>query len=733
MKNILKEDRLTLGFIAQSQGKQEEARECYSQVIEKSPDAILPKFAHCIAQIPLVYRDYEQIIKSRNDYAGNLKNILEICQKDRTKIDKNVFEFIGQLQPSFLPYQGFNDRDLQEIYGKIVNKIFSTEYPQWSSKKDLPELKADEKIRIGFVSGFFHNHSVWKNPLQGWVNNLNRNQFELFGYYTQDQKDQRTDKAMRNFVKFVQGPLAIEEWGQIISDDRLHILIFSDFGIDPITLKLGALRLAPIQIAAAGHPETSGLPTIDYYLSSDLMEPKDGQNHYTEKLLRLPNLGFYYTPVGLQYNPKTKEEIGINKDDILFSCCQSLCKYLPQHDDIFPRIAREVRNSKFVFLESTNGDRVTNIFRKRLVEAFNKFDLDYQDHCLILPRLSSEDFAGLLSITNIFLDNIDWSGCNSTLESINFNIPIITLPGKLMRGRQTMAILKMMGIEETIASSKDEYIEMSVRLAQDCEYRANIAQKIATNKYKLYEDLESVEFLENFLCDLIYQNSIKQALFLHKTKQFPRAQQLYLQILEHNPKYEKAVYGLAILCQQIGKYRIAEKLLCSLLETKPDSFQAWFSLANVYQAQKYFAQAIKCYKKALAIQPSLLEADINLANALFEQGKSSLSTNQQEEYALKNYKLGVTRDEEGNLAIAQAYYQQTLKLKPNFIDAEYGLGKVFQAQGKIEQAKESYQKVISVDPNYGEAYYNLGTIYQDEGQLEEAAIFYKQGLKLLNR
>ena len=58
--------------------------------------------------------------------------------------------------------------------------------------------------------------------------------------------------------------------------------------MDELSLQLAAQRLAPVQCNSLGHPETSGLPTIDYFLSSDLMEPLDAARHYTERLVRLP-------------------------------------------------------------------------------------------------------------------------------------------------------------------------------------------------------------------------------------------------------------------------------------------------------------------------------------------------------------------------------------------------------------------------------------------------------------
>ena len=71
---------------------------------------------------------------------------------------------------------------------------------------------------------------------------------------------------------------------------------------------LAALWLAPIQCASWGHPDTTGLPTIDYFLSGELMEPPDADEHYTERLVRLPNLAIYYEPLELASLPLTRAQ-----------------------------------------------------------------------------------------------------------------------------------------------------------------------------------------------------------------------------------------------------------------------------------------------------------------------------------------------------------------------------------------------------------------------------------------
>ncbi len=494
-----------LGSTLRRQGKVEESIESYQHALQLNPEFSEAELGVCISQLPTIYTSVEEIKMRRERYQNCLQNFANRYQNAPLKQQANAARAVGSLQPFFLAYQGLNDRPLQQIYGQLIHQLMSSRYPQFSQPISNLELAEHEKIRVGFVSGFFCGHSNWKIPIKGWVENLDNQKFELFGYHTEIEQDRYTEEATQAFIKFVQGPLTIEQWCQTIQQDRLHILIFPEFGMDSGTLQLGCLRLAPIQMTSWGHPETSGLPTIDYYLSSDLMEPENAQENYTEKLVRLPNLSIHYTPLDIPAQTRSKSEIGLQEDEIMFWCCQSLYKYLPQHDDVFPQIAQQLKNCKFVFIKYKGdaSERVTEVFGQRLSRAFERFGLNFKDYCIFLPQLTAKLFAGTTALADVFLDSMGWSGCNSSLEAITHNIPIVTLPGELMRGRHTLAILKMMDIEETIAANKEDYIKIAVRLGQDTQYRQQISQKIAENKYKLYGDLKPVQALEDFILNVL--------------------------------------------------------------------------------------------------------------------------------------------------------------------------------------------------------------------------------------
>ena len=762
-----------LGNLLVPQGEMEAALASYETALRLNPNYDLALFGRIMAQLPVIYSSEAEIKLRRSNYQRYLQDLADSYQDASPQKLVEAAVAAGSAQPFYLAYQGLNDRSLQETYGEMICQLMASRYPQWCQPLPPKKLVANQKIRIGIVSGFFNHHSVWKIPLQGWMENLDRSEFELFGYYTGRKRDPETVRAAAACDRFYQEFHSIPQWASQIVQDKLDVLIFPEFGMDGITIKLGCLRLAPVQVVFGGHPETSGLPTMDYHLSSDLMESANAQSHYTEQLIRLPNLAVCYQLIPIQPEARTKQDLGMSERDIMFWCCQSLYKYLPQHDDVFPRIAQQLDNAKFVFIELPS-EVSTNVFRQRLARAFGEFNLNYQDYCLFLPRLNVNAFAGTTAIADVFLDNIGWSGNNTTMESTAFNLPIVTLPGEMMRSRHTMAILTMMGIEETIATNKEQYVQIAVHLGQDQAYRHQISQKIARNKHKLYGDLTPVRALENFLLQVLNKprransHQVGEAFQLaeeyYHARRLDAAQQQYLKVLETQSDHGEALYRLGAIAQKKEELATAEKYFRDSVKAQPDFLQGWFSLGNLAQSQGQFSAAEAAYRQALSLRPdsapicnnlgyvlqqqdkwaaaadyyqqalelmpNCTEAEVNLGNARFAQGK--LSSEQQIHYAELNYKLGLGRQRVGDWHTAEIYFCQAISMQSDLIAAHYYLGLTRQLQGKLGEARDCYQQVLQLNPDFGIAYYNLGKIEQDQGNLEQATANFKQGLKLIN-
>jgi predicted O-linked N-acetylglucosamine transferase (SPINDLY family) len=291
---------------------------------------------------------------------------------------------------------------------------------------------------------------------------------------------------------------------QIISDN-LDVLVFTDIGMHAPATQLAGLRLAPVQCKGWGHPITTGLPTIDYYLSSDLMEPENAQDQYSEKLIRLPNLALAYSKPLLPEHPKTRRDFGIKDDAFIYLISQSLFKLLPQYDAIYPRIALKVPQARFIFISHSNAE-LTAKFKHRLAKAFSALQLDLNDYCIFVPWLNHPDFLSLNCASDVLLDTLDWSGGKTTLEGISCNLPVVTCPGKFMRGRHAYAMLTMMGLTDTIATSESNYIDIAVRLGLDKTYYGKIKKLVKENQTRLYDDKTCILALEEFYRSLIQQH-----------------------------------------------------------------------------------------------------------------------------------------------------------------------------------------------------------------------------------
>lgn len=280
--------------------------------------------------------------------------------------------------------------------------------------------------------------------------------------------------------------------------DRLHILVFLDIGTNPHMTQLAALHLAPVQSMRWPVPITSGLATVDYFLSSELMEPEGAQAHYSEELVCLPGVGVCHRKpvIPTVFLTWARSDFGLREDAVLYLSCQSLFKYLPAQDMLFVDIAKRVPNAQFVFLAVNR--LAGRDFQKRLNRSFATAGLDASDYCVVLPPQAGFDYWNLNRVCDIFLDTTGWSGGVTTFEAIACGLPVVTMPGQVMRGRHSYAILTQLGVTETIAGTPKEYVEIAVRLGLDRPRRENVLERMAKGSTALFGDARSVLALEEF-------------------------------------------------------------------------------------------------------------------------------------------------------------------------------------------------------------------------------------------
>ena len=410
------------------------------------------------------------------------------------------YKNVGAPPTFYLAYSILNNVEILKMYGDICTNTMKNIFPKAIDNNGNSSLKSINRniIKLGIIGEHIRDHSVWNAITKGILLKLNKNLFEITIFKLGKLSDGETITAMANSSYFIEGKEGFLDWCNSISDANLDIIIYPEIGMHQLTIQLASIKLAHVQIASWGHPETSGLNTIDYYFSAELFENQDSENNYTEKLIVLPNLGCYIYKNDYYNNLfENKFTIDNHYNLPIVVCPGTLFKYLPEYDWIFIAIIKKIGKLKLIFFN--NQDHLMEIFKLRLESIFIKSGLEIEEYVIFLPFLSRVDFASLLKQSTLYLDPIGFSGLNSAIFSIECNLPVVTLKGGFLRSRLASGILERIGLKEIIANNEQEYINIIYKLIYDINYRYNIITKIKKNKYLLYEDKLFISELERNL------------------------------------------------------------------------------------------------------------------------------------------------------------------------------------------------------------------------------------------
>ncbi|MGB3403473.1 MAG: tetratricopeptide repeat protein [Microcoleaceae cyanobacterium] len=488
---------LALIIALQNSGKTEAAIKVAETALEKLPKNIRLKLAHQRI-LPILYQTEIEIKFYRQRFHKLLINLINNFSLETPEEKKLALQAIGENTNFYLQYQGKNDLKLQQQYGNFVSQVMAAHYPKYI--QNINSRKKD-KIKIGYISAFLQWHTVGIVFL-GWIKQHNLDLFEIYCYHIGTETDEITDLFQYYSNYFYHIPNDLDATIQQIDTDKIDILVFLDIGMSPLTTQLAGLRLAAIQCAAWGHPVTTGLPTIDYFISAELLESTIAKKQYSEQLFCLPNIGIYYQKPNLPICLKQRSDFNLKSDSIIYLSSQSLFKYLPQYDFVFAAIAKNIKTAQFIFFSHWNSE-ITEQFKQRLNLVFTQFGLDFKKYCIILPRLDKQDYLQLHLLADIALDTFAFTGFLTSLDAIACNLPIVTHEGSLMRSRQTAGILKRINVTETLAQNQSEYIKIATRLGLDSNLRKLISEKIKVNQSILYQDSECVQSLEEFYLSII--------------------------------------------------------------------------------------------------------------------------------------------------------------------------------------------------------------------------------------
>jgi predicted O-linked N-acetylglucosamine transferase (SPINDLY family) len=229
------------------------------------------------------------------------------------------------------------------------------------------------------------------------------------------------------------------------------------------------------------------------------MDGPDSDREYSEDLVRLPNLSINYSPPPRTLLPISRADLGMRDDAIVYWCCQVIYKYLPQYDWVYAEIAAQVPTSQFAFITIQPQSEMALLFKDRISRAFSAKGLDPAQHIIFLAGLNGDEFATAASLCDISLDAFEWSGCNSSLETMAQGTPVISCPGEFMRGRHSEAILKMIGCDDLIAPTPQSFVELAVRLGTNSALRSQVRSRVRERIPLAYNDLSCVRELEKLI------------------------------------------------------------------------------------------------------------------------------------------------------------------------------------------------------------------------------------------
>jgi predicted O-linked N-acetylglucosamine transferase (SPINDLY family) len=387
--------------------------------------------------------------------------------------------------------------------------------------------KGTTKIQLGIASGFLSPKSSVAADFSGMLQRLDRSIFKI----TYLHFCSKTSCATDDFVlAHSEDTILTFQWTQLdtmngawtlrflkdVEALKLDILLYLDLTMSPHATRVAMARLAPVQATTHGHPMTSGISSIDYYISWGAAELPDAQTHYVEKLILLN------ASVPHQYYEKRHDDSGksvvnggmfkvlarrnshafksIPDDGNWYTCMQKPHKLMPDMDKLLCGILRGDPLGR-ILLHKHDNDSVNRLLLSRLSETgcdLNRIHL--------LPEQPHHALLALYMISTVILDSYPAGGCTTTREVLELGKAVVTLPARLLGGRWSLAYYRILENEElnshVVALNEDDYIQKALNLGTNQTLRQNVESLIAENLHKLYHQDSAVKSWETVLLDI---------------------------------------------------------------------------------------------------------------------------------------------------------------------------------------------------------------------------------------
>lgn len=475
----------SLAIIHEERGELREAAACYQQIQQIVPNEPLWSL-RAATLCPNVFPNAEEIDKYRARLLDNLNRFAE----RNVRVDLSKLDILGTGPPYDLQFHGRDDRPIKEAYAAIFRHWDPGEAPHASGKR----------YRIGFVVTDPHE-AIFLKCMRGLLNHLDADRFEPVVICSPAGAAMVRPVVKSEAVGILPIPDRVDQAAQRIRAGNFDLLYYWEVGSGTANYFLPFFRLARVQCTGWGLPVTSGIPQMDCFLSSELVEPEDAKSHYRERLVLASTLLTYQHRMSLPGTAKTREHFGFSRDRHVYACMQQTQKLHPDFDPILAEILRRDEAGVIII---PRDHHVTNT--ARLGSRFAASMPDLAKRILFVPQQAYFDYLSLVAAVDVLLDPLHFGGGLTTYDAFSLSQPIVTLPGEFRRGRFTAACYRRMGTTQCIASDPDDYVHIAVTLAAEPDFRAAAVKEIREASPVLFEDTEAVRE-----CERIFEELIEEA------------------------------------------------------------------------------------------------------------------------------------------------------------------------------------------------------------------------------
>lgn len=444
--------------------------------------------------LPRLYQSSAHIDTVRDSFAKSIATFTA----EKPQID------IGMLSNCPLFELAYHNRDNKEMlvsYTRMLRLIApSLTYVAPHCKASL--AKGNGPIRIGFVSAHMHHHSVGNSYRTLMLHLAAQPEFLVTFFNLSNVMDEKIQTLVDAALPIVSLPKNIVAAQKKIGSYELDILIYPDIGMDAMTHYMAMARLAPHQVCLGGHPETTGIDTIDYMIGSRSYEPPHAADNYTERLLCVDGVNTISTRTPEPERWLTLEELGLPTDKKLYVCPMAIQKFHPDYDAVLAQILARDPEAVLVLFMDFQRESATEMMQARLFKTCDRTRI------IFMPWLKLEALFSVLKVADAVLDTIYFGGGTTVQFAFSFGIPIVSMPGDYARGRCVYSYYEVMQMEmdAPLAEDIEGFVTLAVKLANDTAYAASIREKILERNHLMFGGRPYGPLAVQLMHDIVAQN-----------------------------------------------------------------------------------------------------------------------------------------------------------------------------------------------------------------------------------